>query len=118
MALDAMDEKTCFETDMFSLGATLFCLVNGSPPFCDGSGNLMVYFNNLMNFKGQFRIPSQYSNELKKLINWMLKIEVEQRFSIQQINFLKLTDNRLDFGLLRGNTELMEGTEPKFVFYV
>lgn len=72
-------EKPIFGSDIWSLGATLFELLTGKVPYREVGGAMQRKTHTIPD------IPSDYSNELKKLVNLCLSEKVWERPSAQQI---------------------------------
>lgn len=76
------------KVDVWSLGCSIFTMAYGESPFesyvnSQGGGSLSLAILNR-----QFKFPDSpiYSANLKKLISWMMTVDINERPSITQVN--------------------------------
>lgn len=69
MAPELLSDEICtFPADVYSLGATLYHMSNGEPPFYFKDITPAQVFAKIANFNGTLNIPDFYSDHLRSII--------------------------------------------------
>jgi serine/threonine protein kinase len=93
------------KSDIWSLGIIIYEMANLSPPF-QANNHLSLA---LKIRDGKYgRIPSKYSDELMRVIRWMLKPEAKQRPNVEDLLNLPNVSIRLRERALKRKISHME----------
>ena len=93
------------KSDIWSLGIIIYEMANLSPPF-QANNHLSLA---LKIRDGKYgRIPSKYSDELMRVIRWMLKPEAKQRPNVEDLLNLPNVSIRLREWALKRKISHME----------
>ena len=93
------------KSDIWSLGIILFEMANLAPPFQANNHLALALKIREGTFK---RIPDQYSEELMRVIRWMLKPEQKQRPNVEDLLNLPNVSVRLRERALKRNIQHMQ----------
>lgn len=98
------------KSDIWSLGCIIYELAALNSPFqADNQLTLALKIK-----KGEYnRIPSKYSEELMRVIKWMLKLEAKLRPNVEDLLNLPHVSMKLRERALKKNLNFMKKTEEE-----
>jgi NIMA (never in mitosis gene a)-related kinase 2 len=100
------------KSDIWSLGIVLYELAQLTPPFMATNQLSLALKIKEGSFK---RIPSRYTEELMRVIKWMLQVEPEERPNVEDLLNLPHVSMRLRERALKRNLQHMKKKEEEVV---